>query len=835
MATDLPRPHDGSPLPSGEAPWWAQGVQARLPPPTPRAPATMRPTPPPLPAWTQPIPPLPVPVTRSRLGSVGLIASGLVAGAALAAGVMLWPDRAPPPLPAEQTMARVEVVLPTYSAPVAPVTPPAPVVSTIAAPVPVPREQVVPPRPFRVEVAPLPAPARRAEAGANAAAGPLVVRRRRDLDEEKLRLLIAKVPELALDRTADRKDSKDLLAQAQRAAQERRPDEVGPLVMLRRGDLAGLPLRMGDACKMSPSLADHLQNDATVLRGVVQKISEPAVSRPGEPEGKRPTPADTFETATRGEHWNTGEAVPALNQVLMAENESVRSLLVERLARIPGKQATLALAQRALFDLHPEVRRLALEGLRPRPQVEVVPALLDGLRHPWSVVADHAAEALVALHVTDAVPHLVRLLDEPDPSLAAKKPGTDQWQLREMVRVNHFRNCLMCHAASFDTQDKVRGPIPRPDQPLPSPVAYYRSPGEIFVRADVTYLKQDFSAGLPVAEHGPWPAVQRFDFLVRQRPATEPEIVQAMQAAREPGQSEHRRAVLFALRELTGRDAGPDADDWKALFLPRDPAVESLHPALASAGGVAVDAAGVTFVADSQKRLLLREENDRFVPCGWLPAGCTGLAIDGRGRLVACLGDAGQIAALEPTAGTWQTLAGKEELGRVRGPAHPAPDRLGGLYFVSDDSVCYLSARGNLTRLACEVQRPAGVAVSPDGSRLYVLDGDTREITVLPLEGAGVAEKGRVLCRLDVRDETAPTGGGLAVDRASNLYAVHPGRKAVQVFNREGASLGTVALPEVPLRCAVSGGEARVLAITTPAGIYRVKLHPPTERAAWAR
>ena len=43
----------------------------------------------------------------------------------------------------------------------------------------------------------------------------------------------------------------------------------------------------------------------------------------------------------------------------MAEAAPVRRLLVELLAEIPGKQATAALAQRAVFDLSPEVRRAA--------------------------------------------------------------------------------------------------------------------------------------------------------------------------------------------------------------------------------------------------------------------------------------------------------------------------------------------------------------------------------------------------------------------------------------------------------------------------------------------
>jgi hypothetical protein len=93
------------------------------------------------------------------------------------------------------------------------------------------------------------------------------------------------------------------------------------------------------------------------------------------------------------------------------------------------------------------------------------------------------------------------------------------------------------------------GVVPTPGRPL-SP-AYYaeRGTGSLLVRADVTYLRQDFSAALAVDKAAPWPAVQRFDFLVRTRPATADEVRRLGDPA---AISPQRAAVLFALRELGG-------------------------------------------------------------------------------------------------------------------------------------------------------------------------------------------------------------------------------------------------------------------------------------------
>jgi hypothetical protein len=94
--------------------------------------------------------------------------------------------------------------------------------------------------------------------------------------------------------------------------------------------------------------------------------------------------------------------------------------------------------------------------------------------------------------------------------------------------------------------------MPRPDEPLQ--VLYYGTPrptqpkpGDIFVRADVTYLRQDFSVTQPVPQAKPWPAQQRFDFLVRTREASGDEIA----ASRKPAANyPQRQAVLDAITGL---------------------------------------------------------------------------------------------------------------------------------------------------------------------------------------------------------------------------------------------------------------------------------------------
>jgi hypothetical protein len=89
------------------------------------------------------------------------------------------------------------------------------------------------------------------------------------------------------------------------------------------------------------------------------------------------------------------------------------------------------------------------------------------------------------------------------------------------------------------------------------------------VRIDVTYLRQDFSALMPVADAHPWPEMQRFDFLVRERKLTDDEVVvyRDKLTPKEVGVlSPYHKAALAALREITGKDTAPTAEAWRKLL-----------------------------------------------------------------------------------------------------------------------------------------------------------------------------------------------------------------------------------------------------------------------------
>jgi hypothetical protein len=142
--------------------------------------------------------------------------------------------------------------------------------------------------------------------------------------------------------------------------------------------------------------------------------------------------------------------------------------------------------------------------------------------------------------------------------------------VRELVRVNHQRNCLLYHAPEKGVPPGVlTARMPLSDEPLvPGPDGYRGSaPTNFAVRIDVTYLRQDFSLMMRVEDARPWPEFQRFDFLVRTRVLTAAEAAEYEKQIAKQGTPPSHAAAQSALRELTGHaPADPTPKAWRELL-----------------------------------------------------------------------------------------------------------------------------------------------------------------------------------------------------------------------------------------------------------------------------
>jgi hypothetical protein len=158
----------------------------------------------------------------------------------------------------------------------------------------------------------------------------------------------------------------------------------------------------------------------------------------------------------------------------------------------------------------------------------------------------------------------VGLLDAPDP--AKPRLNTDgKWRVSELVRVNHLANCLLCHAPASKKDGVMHGVVPIRGRSLADVYCFDRN--QKLVRADITYIKQDFSVSHDMSEKTRWPRMQRFDYMLRTRELCQTEIAQLCDNAccdvADSTDYPQRRAVLWALRELTGQDMGDRSESWR--------------------------------------------------------------------------------------------------------------------------------------------------------------------------------------------------------------------------------------------------------------------------------
>jgi aldose 1-epimerase len=213
-----------------------------------------------------------------------------------------------------------------------------------------------------------------------------------------------------------------------------------------------------------------------------------------------------------------------------------------------------------------------------------------------------------------------------------------------------------------------------------------------------------------------------------------------------------------------------------------------------------------------------------------------GLAIDKRGRLLACEHGARRVSITE--AGQAKALVERFEGKRLNSPNDLAIGPDGSVYFTDPpygiqnqpqakeldfNGVYRLSPKGELTVLAKDFERPNGIALSPDNKVLYVADTTRLHVRAFDISKDGSITNNRVIAQMKPWAENVKGGAdGMKVDRKGNLYATGPG--GVWVFDKAGKVLGVIETPETPTNCGFGDKDFKTLYITARTGVYRIRL-----------
>ncbi|MFK7767767.1 MAG: SMP-30/gluconolactonase/LRE family protein [Mariniblastus sp.] len=218
--------------------------------------------------------------------------------------------------------------------------------------------------------------------------------------------------------------------------------------------------------------------------------------------------------------------------------------------------------------------------------------------------------------------------------------------------------------------------------------------------------------------------------------------------------------------------------------------------------------------------------------------GTNGLMLDSEGRLIACDHGNRRIYRLEKD-GTKTTMTERYDGKRFNSPNDLVINKKGDIYFtdppygLKDESkreigffgVYRLSVDGTVTLMTKELERPNGIALSPDEKTLYVAQSH-RPAPIYQAyaikEDGTTDNEGETLFNAkkfaDAGDPGMPDG--MCVDVKGNLWATGPG--GVLIISPEGKLLGRIMMGKATANCAF-GDDGNTLYITSSDRVCRVK------------
>ncbi|MFD0202182.1 MULTISPECIES: SMP-30/gluconolactonase/LRE family protein [Saccharothrix] len=231
-------------------------------------------------------------------------------------------------------------------------------------------------------------------------------------------------------------------------------------------------------------------------------------------------------------------------------------------------------------------------------------------------------------------------------------------------------------------------------------------------------------------------------------------------------------------------------------------------------------------------RVLRWDETTGHVGVFRSPAGyANGRTLDAQGRVVTCEQGERRVVRTEHDGST-TVVADRFDGKRFNSPNDVVVAADGGVWFTdppygilsdyegvraeSEIGACHVyrvdPATGAVEVVADDFQRPNGLAFSPDGTRLYVVDTRRNHIRGFDVDGA----------RLRGGDEVARcTNGqfdGIRLDEQGRIWAA--AGDGVHCIHPDGTLLGRIGVPEVVSNVCFGGPKRNRLFITATTSVY---------------
>ena len=129
----------------------------------------------------------------------------------------------------------------------------------------------------------------------------------------------------------------------------------------------------------------------------------------------------------------------------------------------------------------------------------------------------------------------------------------------------------------------------------------------------------------------------------------------------------------------------------------------------------------------------------------------------------------------------------------------------------------------SLELLVDDFELPNGLALSADGTRLYIADTARAHLRVFDVAADGGLRNGREFARLRHKDHVGRPDG-VKLDARGHVYVAAHDPKAIWVFSPSGELAGFIDIGEGPANLAWGGDDGRTLFVTANTSLYRVRM-----------
>jgi len=222
--------------------------------------------------------------------------------------------------------------------------------------------------------------------------------------------------------------------------------------------------------------------------------------------------------------------------------------------------------------------------------------------------------------------------------------------------------------------------------------------------------------------------------------------------------------------------------------------------------------------------------------------GSNGLIINQKGELVACEHGDRRVSAMPLQVGGKCTLVDNFRGNRLNSPNDVVQHSSGAYYFTDPPygldkqendptretdifGVYRIGTDGKVSVVISDLQRPNGLAFSPDEKILYIAQSDPDRAIIMSylVQNDGSLANGKIFYNATSTVKEGKLKGlpdGLKIDKKGNLFATGPG--GVLIISPEGKLLGRIDTNEPTANCAW-GNDGSTLYITSNMYVCRIK------------